>query len=89
METTTKGEYTNHNIKQLYEGGEPVSGKRKTWGKSPEEFKSIEQQVLVKAIVDLWVAGKLLPTDTEVKQARIWLTARLQGNDLRFSTITK
>ena len=60
VETTTKGEYTNHNIKQLYEGGEPVSGKRKAWGgKSPEELKSIEQQVAVKAVVDLWIAGTI------------------------------
>jgi hypothetical protein len=82
IETTTKGEYTNHNIKQVYVGGKIVSSKRKAWGgKSAEEIKSIEQQVAVKAVVDSYIAGKLLHTDNEVKLMHTWLTERLTVNN--------
>jgi hypothetical protein len=82
IETVTKGDYTNHNIKQVYEGGKPVSGSQRKWsGKSKEELESIENQVAVKAVTDLWSAGKLTDTDSEVKYLRLWIREHLQPNN--------
>ena len=38
---------------------------------------SIEGQVAIKAIVDLWIAGKLTDKDREVEVTRLWLIDRL------------
>jgi len=46
---------------------------------SPEKSASIETQVAVKAVTDLWIADKL-PTDCqEVTLLRSWLLAHLNG----------
>ena len=53
--------------------------KEKQWGgKSPEEIKSIETQVAVKAVVDLLCADKLDRLDDRLLEAtENWLLARL------------
>ena len=59
--TTPEGEhYVSRKVVQIYNNGQPLVKKQggRTWGKSPEEIKSIEAQVAVKVITDLEIAGK-------------------------------
>jgi hypothetical protein len=71
--------YVNRKIVQLYVNGQPVIKKPsgRAYGKSPEEIKSIEAQVAVKAITDLEIANKTLRPelltlrDTWLKRALI------------------
>ncbi len=53
--------YVNRKILQLYQNGQPVIKKQsggRSYGKSPEEIKSIEAQVAVKAITEMEIAGR-------------------------------
>ena len=61
--------FTNRQVNQVYVGEQPVAVKGqfqgyRNSGKSPEEIASIEQQVAVKALTELMVAGKI-PIDSD------------------------
>ena len=72
--------YTNRTVTQIYEGGQPVRVKRSSGSKSPEEMASIETQVAVKAITDLWINDKLPGDSMEVRCLRWWLISRIDKN---------
>ena len=75
-------EYTNRQVSQIYRGGQPVAVKGqfqgyRNSGKSPEEIASIEQQVAVKALTELMVAGKIPIDSDEGALMLAWCRVRL------------
>ena len=82
VELRKSGEYSNWIVTQMYKDGKPLAEKSKGYGgsggggyrgKSPEEVSSIENQVRVKAIAELWAAGKLENDDPVVHKLKFYL----------------
>lgn len=68
VEVETKGEFTNHSIKQIYINGEPVnSSKKQGFQQSTEAYK-------YQVIAQLWTAGKLKDDSPEVKRLLTWIS---------------
>jgi hypothetical protein len=68
--------YVHHRITQVYVDSKPVQAKQgggRSYGKSPQEIASIENQCRSKIITELWIAGKLKDEDTRVKALLGWL----------------
>jgi len=77
IEVKQHGEYTNRTVVNI--AGMEAKPFSRGGGKSPEQTASIESQVAVKAVVDLWVAGKVEDGSPEVIGLRAWIAARLSG----------
>ncbi len=79
VEVRQSGEYVNNVVVQIYRDGKPIVQPKQVWsgggskGKSPEERKSIEDQVRIYVIADLWKADKLKETDPLVGKMLAWL----------------
>ena len=69
--------YTDRQVKQIYQEGQPVAQKRQwSGGRSPQERASIEAQVAVKAITELEIAGKTIALGL-VELRNTWLRQAL------------
>ena len=74
--------FTNRQVNRVYVGEQPVAVKGqfqgyRNSGKSPEEIASIEQQVAVKALTELMVAGKIPIDSDEGALMLAWCRTRL------------
>ena len=81
MELRKNGQYENWTLTQIYVDGKPMAekgkggyGGGKSYGKSPEERLSIEDQVRVKAITELVISGKVALEDILGKKLVAYLS---------------
>lgn len=77
-EQRKNGEHINWVVTQIYVNGSPVGkkggfAKKGGYGKSPEEIRSIENQVRVKIISELWIHSTITPEDPLVGLLRKYL----------------
>jgi hypothetical protein len=86
--TSIIGEYTNRKIVQAYgAAGQPIAPVRKaftggrSFGKSPEEIRSIEAQVACKLAVELRIADKLSESHPVYTAALAWIMSHIAGSE--------
>lgn len=91
--TTKQGQdgttYVHHQITQIYVDGKPVNIKSggRSYGKSPQEIVSIENQCRSKIIADLWINEKLKDDDQLVKNLKSWLPYATVADELPKPTV--
>ena len=68
VEAETKGDFTNHSIKQIYIDGQPVNASKK------QGFQQSSESQKYVVITQLWTAGKLKDDSPEVKRLLTWVS---------------